>query len=120
MAGNSDTNKNAVNVREMIAEKKKRKSLSNYTEKFIPTFLLLIASISLLTTVGIIITLFTEAYEFFKRVPIWDFFTGTVLRPMSQNPEFGVLPLLNGTIISSVIAMLVAVTIGLLSAIYVS
>lgn len=120
MAANSDSKNSAVNIREMIAEKKKQKNLSSYTEKFIPTILLLIASISLLTTVGIILTLFGSAVEFFKRVPIWEFFTGTVLRPMSQNPEFGVLPLINGTLISTFIAMVVAVPIGLMSAIYLS
>ncbi|MHA6250542.1 phosphate ABC transporter permease subunit PstC [Oceanobacillus sp. CAU 1775] len=109
-----------VNIREIIAEKKQKKNLSNLTEKFIPTILLLIASVSLLTTIGIIFTLFSEAFEFFRRVPIWDFFTGTVLRPMSENPQFGVLPLINGTIISSVIAMFVAGPIGLMSAIYLS
>lgn len=120
MAANSNSKNNAVNIRDMIAEKKKKKSFSNFTEKAIPTFLLLIALISVFTTIGIVVTLFTEAYVFFTRVPIWEFFTGTVLKPMSQNPEFGVLPLINGTIISSLIAMIVAGPIGLMSAIYLS
>ncbi len=120
MAANGGSNSGAVNVREMIAEKKKKKNLSNFTEKIIPPILFLIASISLLTTVGIILTLITEAIEFFKRVPFWEFYTGTVLKPMSQNPEFGVLPLLNGTLISTAIAMLVAGPVGIMSAIYLS
>ncbi len=86
----------------------------------IPGLLLIIASISVLTTIGIIYTLFAESVAFFRNVPILDFFTGTVLKPLSQNPEFGVLPLLNGTIISTVIAMLVAGPIGMMSAIYLS
>src|SRR5690625_746682 len=120
MVANGGSNSGAVNVREMIAEKKKKKNLSNFTEKIIPPILFLIASISLLTTVGIILTLITEAIEFFKRVPFWEFYTGTVLKPMSQNPEFGVLPLLNGTLISTAIAMLVAGPVGIMSAIYLS
>lgn len=120
MATNSETKSNAVNIREMIAEKKKKRNFSNVTEKLIPTILLLIASISILTTLGIIITLFGEAIEFFKRVPFLEFYTGTVLKPMSENPQFGVLPLLNGTLISTSIAILVAGPIGLMSAIYLS
>ena len=89
-------------------------------EKAIPFFLFLIAALSILTTVGIIYTLLSETIEFFKRVPIADFFTGTVLKPLSQTPEFGVLPLIMGTITSSLIAMLVAAPIGLMSAIYLS
>ncbi len=104
----------------MIAKNKQSKSLSSITEKLIPVVLFLFAIITVFTTVGIVFTLLSETIEFFKRIPIWDFFTGTVLKPMSQNPEFGVLPLLNGTIISSAIAMLVAGPIGLMAAIYLS
>lgn len=121
MTTNSDfEKKNAVNVRKMIAEKKSKRNFSALTEKIIPILLLIIASISILTTVGIIYTLISEAFEFFKRIPIWEFLSGTVLKPLSQNPEFGLLPLLNGTIISSVIAMLVAGPIGIMSAVYLS
>src|SRR5699024_589895 len=63
---------------------------------------------------------YLEAIMFFKIVPILDFFTGTVLKPLSQNPEFGILPLLTGTIFSSIIAMIVAAPIGLMTAIYLS
>src|SRR5699024_5794485 len=107
-------------VREMIERNSSSKTVSRFMEKMMPVLLFLIATISVLTTIGILYTLLSEAIEFFKRVPIWDFFTGTVLKPLSQNPEFGVLPLINGTIVSTLIAMLVAGPIGLLSAIYLS
>jgi phosphate transport system permease protein len=110
----------AVNVRELIDQKNNSNSLSNLTEKSIPYFLFMITLISIITTIGIIFTLSTETIEFFKQVPIWDFFTGTVLKPLSQNPEFGILPLITGTMISSFIAMLVATPIGMMAAIYLS
>lgn len=119
MAASSE-NKNTASVREMIEANKQKKSVSQITEKLVPVFLVLIASISILTTAGIIYTLLAESIAFFQRVPIIEFFTGTVLKPLSQNPEFGVLPLLTGTIISSVIAMLVAGPVGLMSAVYLS
>lgn len=111
---------NAVNVRELIEEKKQARSISQLMEKLMPKLLLLIATISVLTTIGILFTLLTETFEFFRRVSVIDFFTGTVLRPLSQNPEFGVLPLIMGTMISSVIAMCIAIPIGLMTAIYLS
>ncbi|TWI57121.1 phosphate ABC transporter permease subunit PstC [Halalkalibacter nanhaiisediminis] len=111
---------NEINVREMINQKKNSRNMINVLEKIMPKVLLAVATISILTTIGILYTLLSETFEFFKRVPIIDFFTGTVLRPLSQNPEFGVLPLLTGTIISSVIAMFVAIPIGLMTAIYLS
>lgn len=120
MAANNKYENNSIDVKGMIAKNKQSKSLSSITEKLIPVVLFLFAIITVFTTVGIVFTLLSETIEFFKRVPIWDFFTGTVLKPMSQNPEFGVLPLLNGTIISSAIAMLVAGPIGLMAAIYLS
>jgi phosphate transport system permease protein len=116
-----ETNSNQkINVREMIAQRKRTKSITTVLEKVMPTFLLLIAMISILTTIGILFTLLTEAFEFFRRVPFLEFYTGTVLRPLSQNPQFGVLPLLNGTIFSTLIAMVVAVPVGLMTAVFLS
>ncbi len=111
---------NTLNVREMVSKNKSSRSINAIIEKIIPKVLLFIATISVLTTVGILYTLFTETIEFFQRVPILDFYTGTVLKPLSQEPQFGVLPLLMGTILSSLIAMVVAIPIGLMTAIFLS
>jgi len=89
-------------------------------EKAIPIVLFLIASTSFLTTIGIIYVLLFESFNFFQEVSVIEFFTGTVLKPMSQQPEFGILPLLMGTLTATGIALAVAVPIGLLSAIYLS
>jgi phosphate transport system permease protein len=112
--------KNEIGIRELIEQKQRSKNFKESFERAIPIFLFLIASVSILTTVGIIYTLLSETIAFFKRVPITEFFTGTVLKPLSQTPEFGVLPLIIGTVTSSLIAMAVAAPIGLMSAIYLS
>ncbi|MFS0821845.1 phosphate ABC transporter permease subunit PstC [Bacillus sp. 1P02SD] len=113
-------NQKELNVREMIQEKQKAVSFNNVTEKLMPKFLFIIAIISILTTIGILYTLLSEAVHFFKDVPFLDFFTGTKLKPLGANAKFGILPLLTGTVISSAIAMLVAIPIGIMSAIYLS
>lgn len=115
-----DNEEKKLNVQELIAKNKNTASFGNYVEKLIPKALLLIATISILTTLGIIITLLTETIEFFKDVPFIEFFTGTILKPLGQNAQFGVLPLLAGTFMSSAIAMIVAIPIGLMTAIYLS
>lgn len=109
-----------LKVREMIQENKKNVSINNVTERLMPKLLFIIALISILTTIGILYTLLSEAVHFFRDVPLLDFFTGTKLKPLGANAEFGILPLLTGTVISSAIAMLVAIPIGLMSAIYLS
>ncbi|WP_099361448.1 phosphate ABC transporter permease subunit PstC [Fredinandcohnia onubensis] len=109
-----------LKVREMIQESKKNVSINNVTERLMPKLLFIIALISILTTIGILYTLLSEAVHFFRDVPLLDFFTGTKLKPLGANAEFGILPLLTGTVISSAIAMLVAIPIGLMSAIYLS
>lgn len=117
---NDFTKEKTPNIRELIEQKRNNRNFKEQFEKFIPFFLFLLAAISILTTIGIVYTLLSETIEFFKRVPITEFFTGTVLKPLSQTPEFGILPLVTGTITSSLIAMLVAAPIGLMSAIYLS
>ncbi|MSO49960.1 MAG: phosphate ABC transporter permease subunit PstC [Acidobacteria bacterium] len=75
---------------------------------------------SVLVTAGIIGVLVFETYEFFREVPIRGFLFGTVWTPLFYDAQFGVLPLVSGTILVSLIAMLVAMPTGLLSAIYLS
>lgn len=107
-------------TRELIEARRKKKTIGDRIERMIPSILFVITSLSVLTTIGIVITLFSETFEFFKRVPIREFLTTTTLKPLSENPQFGVLPLIAGTFWSSLIAMLVAIPIGLMTAIYLS
>jgi phosphate transport system permease protein len=82
--------------------------------------LFLCALISVGTTVGIIAVLAAETAAFLREVPIGDFLFGTEWTPLFSTPRFGVLPLVVGTTLVSLIAMLVALPMGLLSAIYLS
>lgn len=110
----------SIPVKKLIEKNKQSFHITGVIERIIPFLLFLIASISILTTIGIIFTLLTETIEFFKRIPFLEFFTGTVLKPLSQSPEFGILPLIVGTGVSSLIAIIVAGPIGLMTAIYLS
>ena len=89
-------------------------------ERGIHGVLFLCAAVSILTTAGIIFTLFGEALAFFRDVPIVDFLTGTRWTPLFASKSFGVLPLVNGTLVVALIAIVVAVPIGLMSAIFLS
>ncbi len=109
-----------LNIQELIEQKKKTANFNSVIEKLIPKILFGIATISVLTTIGILLTLLIETIEFFKEVPFLDFFTGTELKPLGDNAVFGILPLLTGTLLSTVIAMIVAIPIGLMTAIFLS
>lgn len=89
-------------------------------ERLIQGFLILCGVISIFTTVGIVVYLGREAYKFFAlpEVAFIQFFTGTVWQPKIE--EFGILPLLSATLITTGIAMLVAIPTGLSVAIYLS
>lgn len=89
-------------------------------ESIIKGFLIFSGVLSILTTLGIVIFLGQEALRFFAdpQVSLFEFFTGTVWQP--QIFKFGILPLLSATVMSSLIAMLVAIPIGLSVAIYLS
>jgi phosphate transport system permease protein len=80
----------------------------------------LCALVSVLATVGIVLALFQPAIEFFRDVSIVDFLTGTEWAPLFEPQHFGVLPLITGTLLVTVVASLVAMPFGLGSAIYLS
>jgi phosphate transport system permease protein len=78
------------------------------------------AALSVLTTAGIIAVLALETVGFLAEVSVVEFLTGTEWTPLFANKHFGVLPLVVGTMLVSAIAMVVALPMGLLSAIYLS
>lgn len=109
-----------LNISGLIEKKKRTASVGSVAEKLMPWILFGIAAISVLTTIGIVLTLLTETVLFFKDVPFLDFFTGTKLKPLGKDAVFGVLPLLTGTLLSTLIAMAVAIPIGLMTAVFLS
>lgn len=89
-------------------------------ERAIAVFLFLCTFLSILITVGIVAILLFEAITFFGDVSFIDFITGTRWTPLFSSKQFGVLALVAGTTLTAVLAMMVALPLGLLSAIYLS
>ena len=89
-------------------------------EWIIERLLFLCAALSVLTTAGIIFVLAFETYEFLQEVSLVEFLTGTEWTPLFANRHFGVLPLVAGTMLVSVIALVVALPMGVLTAVYLS
>ena len=87
-------------------------------EHLIRLVLILCAGISIFTTIGIVSILVFEAALFFQEVSIWEFLTGTKWTPLFASKHFGIWPLIAGTMLTSVGAMVVALPLGLLSAIF--
>ena len=78
------------------------------------------AAVSILTTLAILGTLFYQALSFFSEISVWEFLTGTRWTPILKPRAYGVLPLVSGTLLVTVIAALVALPIGLMTAIFLS
>lgn len=77
-------------------------------------------SISILTTVGIVLVLARDLLGFLHEVPFWRLFTEFEWTPLFEQKHFGLWPLLAGTLLTTAIAVAVAVPLGLLAAIYLS
>nr|WP_210283945.1 phosphate ABC transporter permease subunit PstC [Aureimonas phyllosphaerae] len=96
----------------------------NQVERVVKSFLVLCSSIAILTTVGIVCSMLFESIDFFSRVPPSSFFFGTVWEPRfaaagsTATGQFGLIPLLLGTLYIAFVAMLFAVPVGLFAAIY--
>ena len=89
-------------------------------EKVIESILFLCAASSVFITLAILGVLLFESYSFFSVVPITTFLTDTMWTPLFAEPRYGILPLLNGTLLSTLVALTVAGPLGLLAAIYLS
>ena len=78
------------------------------------------ALLSVLTTVSVIGILAFETYNFFQKVPMLDFLTGTRWTPLLEPKHYGILPLISGTVLIVLGAALVALPVGVASAVYLS
>lgn len=92
------------------------------SEVVIRYLLISCATFTLLTTVGIILILLWEAFHFFREIPVWDFLFGTTWTPLftGSQQEFGVVPIVMGTLMTSLVAALISLPLGLAAAIYLS
>jgi phosphate transport system permease protein len=115
----------AVFVRRRIAPGLRAR---NHVEKILTVILIACSTIAIFTTLGIILSVLYEAILFFKVIPITDFLFGLDWSPqmairadqVGSSGAFGAVPVFLGTMLISAIAMVVAVPIGLMSAIYLS
>lgn len=104
----------------VVSDRLSRKISRNFRERAIELILFLAASVSVLTTLGIIWILVFESYHFFEHVSLWNFLTDTMWTPLFSEPRYGILPLLLGTITTSLVALAVAVPLGTIIAIFIS
>ncbi len=89
-------------------------------EKIVEVLLFSCGLVSILTTFGIVAIIFQVTWEFFQKVPFTKFFFDTQWTPLFAEQHFGIWPLINGTLLTTAIAMFVAIPLGLSSAIYLS
>lgn len=101
-------------------ESLEKKASEDIQEKIVAAILFSCALISIVTTFGIVFIIFQVTFEFFQEVSFADFFLDTKWTPLFAERHFGVLPLINGTLLTTAIAMSVAIPLGLCSAIYLS
>ena len=78
------------------------------------------ALVSIFTTVGIVVTLLVQSIPFFREIPVWEFLSGTRWSPILIPQSYGVLPLVAGTMLVTVLAAGVAIPVGLAAAIFLS
>jgi len=103
-----------------VSDRLARRRLRHGKERVIEFVLFLAAFVSVATTVGIVVILLKESLVFFQQVSLWDFLTDTQWTPLFADAHYGILPLLSGTLVSSAVALLVAIPLGTIIAIYLS
>jgi phosphate transport system permease protein len=96
------------------------KVLRTWRERLITTVLFLAALTSVATTIAILFILAEESWQFFQKIPLWEFLTGTEWSPLFEDPHYGILPLLSGTLVTSLVALTIAIPLGSIVAIYLS
>ncbi len=103
-----------------VSDRLRKKASRHVKERVIEFLLFGAAMLSVLTTAAIVYVLVKESWVFFEQVPLKDFLFDTQWTPLFDDAHFGIMVLLSGTITSSVVALLVAIPLGTIIAIYLS
>ncbi|MCD5141404.1 MULTISPECIES: phosphate ABC transporter permease subunit PstC [Mammaliicoccus] len=111
--------KQQTSVQELIKQNNNNKG-KVFADRAVPIILLLIASVSVLTTIGILFTLVTETATFFTRVNPFEFLFTKDWAPFSSDPKYGIFALILGTLKVTAVATIFAVPVGLGAALYLS
>jgi phosphate transport system permease protein len=109
------------NITELAISPRLAKNIRrNVKERVIELILMLAALSAVFTTFAIVAILLTESYGFFETVSLVEFFTGTEWTPLFEDAHYGIMPLIAGTLTTSLVALAVAVPVGTIAAIYLS
>jgi phosphate transport system permease protein len=104
----------------VVSDRLHRRASRHVKERVIETILFLSALFSVFVTLGIVWVLLSESIVFFQHVSLWDFLTDTQWTPLFDDDHYGIMVLLSGTLVSSAVALAVAIPLGTTIAIYLS
>jgi phosphate transport system permease protein len=104
----------------VVSERLHRRASRHMKERVIEAILFLSALFSVFVTLGIVWVLLSESIVFFQHVSVWDFLTDTQWTPLFDDDHYGIMVLLSGTLVSSAVALAVAIPLGTTIAIYLS
>jgi phosphate transport system permease protein len=107
-------------MNDTVSPRLQKRLSRNVAATAIEALLLAAALVAVATTLGIVYVLVSESWVFFKAVPFSRFLFDTEWTPLFDNPQFGIAVLLSGTIVSSMVALAVALPLGTAIAIYLS
>ncbi|MBL0167875.1 MAG: phosphate ABC transporter permease subunit PstC [Propionivibrio sp.] len=105
---------------QQVSDRLKKDFSRHLKERVIEAILFLAAFLSVFTTTAIVYILLKESWIFFQQVPLTDFLFDTQWTPLFDDAHYGIMVLLSGTITSSMVALLVAIPLGTIIAIYLS
>ena len=104
----------------VVSDRLSKNAMRNVSERLIEGLLMMAAAVSVLTTLGIVYVLVSESIHFFTHVSVVDFLTDTQWTPLFDDAHFGIMVLVSGTVVSSFVALAVAIPMGTIIAIYLS
>lgn len=104
----------------VVSARLAKNAMRHFNERLIEAVLFSAAAVSVLTTIGIVYVLVSESIHFFQNVSLVDFLTDTQWTPLFDDAHFGIMVLVSGTAVSSLVALAVAIPMGTIIAIYLS